>query len=98
MVKSFQAHSSQFSLIKQSPFNGYVATCAEDFKCKVWDPLNNMFTLTQTYTGHTTFIKALGCLNADTIASGGWDSLIKIWKISTGQTLRTIASPHLFSA
>jgi WD40 repeat protein len=91
LFKSFTAHSSWINRIKQSPFNSgqYVATCSDDSQVKIWD-CGSSWTLIRTFTGHTSFVFGLEWINEDTIASGSYDSTIKIWSLSTGQTQRTI--------
>lgn len=89
LIKSFRAHSYSFSRIKQLPNNGYVITCAQDNKVKVWDMSLNWL-LIRTYSDHSGYVTALEYLNTDLIVSGSWDGTIKMWFISTGQTIRTI--------
>ena len=51
------------------------------------------WTLVQTYSQHSSFVIDFDWLSADTLAStGSSDGLIKIWSLTTGQTLRTINS------
>ena len=94
LVNSFQAHASLKGInrIKQLP-NGYVATCSDDFTVKIWNVTtinnNNTWNLIRTYT-HTDVVNAIEYISMDTMASGGYDSTIQIWSISTGQKLMTI--------
>ena len=90
-IHSFQAHTNRVNLIKISPFsNGnHVATVSNDNTVKIWNLTSN-WTLIRTYTDHTEDVRGLDFINASTIASGGFDSKIKLWIISTGVTTRTI--------
>ena len=92
LVNSFQAHSSYIYHIKQLP-NGYVATSGDN-TAKIWNVTtinnNNIWNLIQTYE-HTSTVYAIEYISTDTMASSGAsDQSIKIWSISTGQTLMTI--------
>ncbi len=90
LVNSFQAHSSSFRRIKQSPFNtNYVATCSSDATVKIWNvsSLSSNWTLITTYSQHTSGVWALEWLDKDTLASADWnDKTIKLWSPTTGQT------------
>ena len=93
MVNSFQAHLNHIWRIRQSQFaNSFLATCSQDTTVKIWNPLSSFsnWTLLQTYTGHTSVVYALEFTNLDTMASGGNEIYIKIWSITTGQTLMSI--------
>ena len=91
LVKSFQPHKLGITGVKQIPFNDYVVTTDID-EVKIWDPTNNIWSLIRTYNGHqgNNPVYGIEYLNKDIIATGGDDSLVKIWSINTGQTLRTI--------
>ncbi len=91
-IYSFYAHTNKIYRIKQSPFGNrnLVAKCSRDSTVKVWNSFAN-WNLIRTYTGHSNLVYGLEWINLDTIASGGFsDYTIKIWSISSGQTLRTI--------
>jgi WD40 repeat protein len=95
LINSFQAHSNYFNRIKQSPFykntnTNYVATCFYDVK--IWDVSSSLnWTLTTTFSQHSSVVYALEWLDKDTLASAGWtDKTIKLWSPPTGQTKRTI--------
>jgi WD40 repeat protein len=93
LVNSFQAHSSQIRIIKQSPFNtNYVATCSDDYTVKIWSVSSSLsWTLITTYSQHSSYVFASEWLDKDTLASGGFnDKTIKLWSMTTGQTKRTI--------
>ncbi len=65
---------------------------------KVWNSFAN-WNLIRTYTGHSNAVWELEWINLDTIASGGFsDYTIKIWSISSGQTLRTINAGTLVNS
>ncbi len=67
--------------------NGYLASASYGI-VYVW----NVLTLTsiQTYTNHTNWIRSLDQIDNDTMVSGSDDKTIRIWKISTGETLNII--------
>ncbi len=93
LVQSFQAHVGHIIRIRQSPFplNHYVVTCSEDKQVKVWKPLSaNNWQLFRTYTMHSQIVFGIEFIDEDTMASGGADSTIKLWSISTLITRRTI--------
>jgi len=99
LIKSFQAHSSSIPRIKQSPFTSdLVATASGDKLVKVWNvtsSCNTSWELIRTYSNHTSAIFGLEWINADTIASGGFDQAINIWSKSTGQNLITIPTGQI---
>jgi WD40 repeat protein len=93
-IQSFQAHSSWVNRIKQSPFNSnYVATCSDDKTVKIWmvSVSTSEWSLFRTYSQHSSAVYALEWLDADTMASCGFNNdPIKIWSLSAGQTKRVI--------
>jgi WD40 repeat protein len=79
------AHSKRILRIKQLP-NGYVATCAYDYKVKIWN--TSTWNSTLTYEAHTAnYVYALEYINSDLMASGDADGTVNIWNISTGETI-----------
>ncbi len=96
LVDVCQAHSSVINRLEKSPFtiNGiyYVATGSNDKTIKIWNPFlsSSNWTLIQTFTGHTNYVKSLEWINEDTISSGSCDNTIKIWSISSGQAILSI--------
>lgn len=48
----------------------------------------------RTFSGHSGFVFAIHCLNANEVASGGDDCCVKIWDISTGNCKQTIQLPR----
>ena len=93
LVNLFKAHSSHIWRIKQSPFNtNYVATCSWDTTVKIWNVSSSSFnwTLITTYSQHSSNVYGLEWLDNDTLASGSLDKTIKLWSLTTGQTIRTI--------
>jgi WD40 repeat protein len=75
--------------LKYLPFkNGYVASASDDYTVNVW----NTMTLTsiRKYTSHTSAVYSLDQIDNDTMVSGSQDNTIRIWKISTGETLKII--------
>ena len=88
---TFQAHTTYINRIKQSPFNGLVATGADESKVNIWDP--TYWTWVFSYTNHSGgFIKAVEFINSSVIATGDSNGFIKIWSICTGQTFLTITT------
>jgi len=68
--------------------NGYVASASKDFTVNIWDTLT--WTSIQRYKNHTNWVLSLDQIDNDTMVSGSWDNTIRIWKISTGETLKII--------
>jgi len=82
-------HTSAICHLKYLPFkNGYVASASADKTVNVWDSLT--WTSIQRYTSHTGFVNSLDQIDNDTMVSGSDDKTIRIWKISTGETLNII--------
>ncbi len=97
LIKSIQAHSSTVTRIKQLP-NGFVATSG-DYTVKIWNPSLNMWSLVQTYS-HSYYVYAFDYINNDIMVSASSynSNQIKIWLISTGQTIRTISLPSYYTS
>jgi len=95
LENSFEAHSFDINIIKQSPFKAnanYVATCSNGFTVKIWNVLSSFnWTLIRTYSHYSAWVLACEWLDKDTLASSARDEqTIKIWSVSTGQTKLTI--------
>jgi WD40 repeat protein len=92
LVNSLKAHSYQINNIKQSPFNTiYYATCSDDRTVKIWNVSSSFnWTHITTYSQHSSAVYALEWLDNDTLASASYDTTIKLWSPTTGQTKRTI--------
>lgn len=97
LIKSFRAHTSGITRIKQSPIQSIsIATCSsDDTQVKVW---NTNLTLIQTYSNHTGGVNGLEYINTETIASGDKNGLIQIWSIRTGLTRTTIKTTSAISS
>jgi len=65
-----------------------VASASQDNTVNIWDTLT--WTSVQRYTSHTNTINSVDQIDNDTIVSGSSDTTIRIWKISTGKTLKII--------
>jgi WD40 repeat protein len=94
-VNSFQGHSGYINRIKQSPFNtntNYVGTCSDDKTVKIWNVYSEFnWTLFTTYSQHSSAVYDFEWLDNETLASSGYNSEpIKIWSMTTGQTIRII--------
>jgi WD40 repeat protein len=87
-MNSFQSHTDNINRIKQSPINSiYVATFSNDNTVKIWNITNpSNWPLIRNYTNHTQGVFGLEWISEDTIASGGYDNMIQIWSIKTGET------------
>jgi WD40 repeat protein len=83
-------HTKQIRHLKYLPFtNGYVASASNDNTTNVWSTLT--WTSIQRYTNHTDMVRSLDQIDSDTMVSGSHDQTIRIWKISTGETLKVIS-------
>jgi WD40 repeat protein len=68
--------------------NGYVGSASEDDNVIIWDTLR--WVSIRKYTSHSSNVYTLDQIDNDTMVSGSRDQTIRIWKISTGETLKTI--------
>jgi WD40 repeat protein len=68
--------------------NGYVASASQDRTVNIWH--TQTLTSIRKYTGHTSWVFSLDQIDNDTMVSGSLDNTIRIWKISTGETLKII--------
>ncbi len=91
-INTFRAHTSCINRIKQSPFNGFVATTSVDKTVKIWNITKNNgnWFLIQTYTGHTNGVCGIEFISENMIATGSMDSTIQMWSLYTGLTTKTI--------
>ncbi len=82
-------HPSTIRHLKYLPFKiGYVASASADMTVNIWNTLT--LTSIQRYTSHTNTVRSLDQIDNDTMVSGSMDQTIRIWRISTGETLKTI--------
>jgi WD40 repeat protein len=82
-------HTDVICYIKYLSYkNGFVASASFDYTVIIWDTLT--WTSIQTFTSHTSFVYSLDQIDNDTVVSGSNDNTIRIWKISTGETLNII--------
>jgi WD40 repeat protein len=82
-------HTGTIFHLKYLPYkNGYVASASNDATVNVWDILT--WTSIRKYTNHTSWVRSLDQIDNDKMVSGSVDYTIRIWKISTGETLKII--------
>jgi WD40 repeat protein len=65
-----------------------VASASDDTTVNVWDTLT--WTSFRKYTNHTNIVYSLDQIDNDTMVSGSKDNTIRIWRISTGETVKII--------
>jgi len=83
-----QIHSSFITNVKYLSVNGYVASASNDSLVNIWNP--ETWTSIRKYAGHKSQVLSLDQIDKDTIVTGSADKTIRIWKISTGETLNII--------
>jgi WD40 repeat protein len=82
-------HTSKIWHLKYLPYrNGFVASASQDHTVNIWQTLT--WTSIRRYTNHTSAVYSVDQIDNDTMVSGSYDNTIQIWKISTGETLKTI--------
>jgi WD40 repeat protein len=82
-------HTTGILHLKYLPFkNGYVASASKDTTVNVWNTLT--WTSIQRYTNHTSTVYSLDQIDNSTMVSGSNDQTTRIWKISTGETVKII--------
>jgi WD40 repeat protein len=82
-------HTNKIWHLKYLPYrNGYVASASQDKTVNVWNTLT--WTSIRKYTNHTSVVYSLDQIDNDTMVSGSADSTIRIWKITSGETLKII--------
>ena len=80
-------HMQRINYLKYLP-NGLVASCSADFTVNIWDPFT--WGSIRKYSDHTKEVYCIDQFNMDTLVSAGLDSAVRVWRISTGQTLSKI--------
>ncbi len=71
----------------------YIATCAGDGKVIIWDVPN--FLVKYTLTGHTTMVLGLKFWQSTGyLASGSWDSTVRLWNAASGTFVRSFVLPN----
>jgi WD40 repeat protein len=68
---------------------GLVATISYDGSAKIWNASND-WSLITNFTGHSKLVNGIDYLNDDLMVTGSLDSTIKIWSITTSDTVETI--------
>ncbi len=82
-------HKKRVWHFKYLPYkNGYVASASQDYTVNVWDTLT--LTSIRNYTMHRSVVYSLDQIDNDTMVSGSYDNTTRIWKISTGETVKII--------
>ena len=82
-------HTSGIWHLKYLPYkNGNVASASHDTTVNVWETLT--WTSIRKYTNHSGWVRSVDQIDNDTIVSGSDDQTIRIWRISTGETLKII--------
>ncbi len=86
---SHNFHTDGIWHLKYLPYkNGYVASASYDRTVNIWNTLK--WTSIRKYTNHTMTVFSLDQIDNDTMISGSGDQTTRIWKISTGETLKII--------
>ena len=67
-------------------YNHYSATksVSTDLGCAEWN-----------YRGHSNRIFSVKFIDDNTIVSGGWDSVIHLWDIRQGKSVKSVFGPHV---
>jgi COMPASS component SWD3 len=82
-------HTDAIRYLKYLPYkNGFVASASYDKTVNILNTLT--WKSIQRYTSHTDWVFSLDQIDNDTMVSGSFDNTIRIWKISTGETLKVI--------
>jgi WD40 repeat protein len=86
--KSIKAHEDRVTCLTKTKDSSKLISGSFDSNIKIWD--SNNFQLLRKITGHLKPINCLKMLNDETILSGSKDETIRIWKIDSGECLRTL--------
>ncbi len=82
-------HTNKIRHLKYLPFKiGHVASASYDNTVNIWH--TQTWTSIQRYTGHSNRVYSVDQIDNDTMVSGSEDKTIRIWRISTSETLKTI--------
>jgi len=71
--------------------NGYIASGSADYTVSIWDPYT--WSLKRKYIEHLKEVYCIDQIDTDILVSASLDSTLRIWRISTGQTISKIELP-----
>ena len=94
--RTFSAHSGGVNALTMSQNRNILVTGGEDGIVKLWNfaaGLNSgEFPLLHTLKGHDNAVLSVAITpDSQKVASGSWDSTIKIWDVNTGELLQTLS-------
>ncbi|XP_029174279.1 F-box-like/WD repeat-containing protein ebi isoform X2 [Nylanderia fulva] len=93
-IKSFRGHTSKINAIKWNPQGNLLASCSNDWRVKIWSMKqdtcvhdlkkhnNDIHTIKWSPTGPGTHNPNMNL----TLASGSFDSTIRLWDVETGES------------
>lgn len=97
-LRTFAGHEDEVNAIKWSPNGDFLASCSDDFTCKIWSPSSlrcihdfnehekEVYTLAWSPTGPGTAHPNEKLV----LATASFDGTVKIWDIDSGKCLYTL--------
>ncbi len=53
--------------------------------------------LNKTLTGHGKGVRSVSFSNQGLLASGSWDNSVKIWNVTTGESIKELSGPRSYA-
>ncbi len=82
-LATLSGHSNMVLALALSPNRSLLASGSQDNTIKLWSYLTQS-TASNTFMGHTSYVRAVCFLSNQILASGSIDMSIKIWNVDSG--------------
>ena len=90
-VRSLTGHSNSITAIEWMKDKDWLISCSHDTTIKVWSLVANNACIRTLY-GHNSSIYCIKLNLDELLISGSYNGHIKVWDVSTGKCLRTLAN------
>ncbi|KAJ2376762.1 hypothetical protein IW150_001785 [Coemansia sp. RSA 2607] len=88
--RTLKGHTKAVQDLVFDPKGAVLVTCSADLTLRVWDVADE-YKCVRTLHGHDHCVSAVRFLGPDKLVSASRDKTIKVWELSTGYCIRTLA-------